>query len=116
MAGLVAVGIGIALFAPKLVSSALPLLLLAACPLSMLLMMVAMGNMGRGSAASTPRQLKGMPAHTALSREEQLALLREQFQSLQSQQANIASQINILEQAELQSTLSRSRSDAVDRL
>jgi len=45
IAALAAVGVGLYAFAPGLVAAALPLLILAACPLSMLLMMRAMGSM-----------------------------------------------------------------------
>ena len=45
LAGLAVVGVGIFLVAPGLALAALPLLLLAACPLSMLLMMKSMGGM-----------------------------------------------------------------------
>ena len=44
VAALVAVGAGVALFAPNLVSAAIPLLIVAACPLSMILMMRTMGD------------------------------------------------------------------------
>lgn len=90
VAGLAAVGVGIAFLAPKLVLGALPLLLLAACPLSMLLMMVTINGMDQRSATSTRRQLKGTTASSVLSREEQLAQLREQLQNLQQQQEVIA--------------------------
>ena len=46
IAGLTAAGIGIYVFAPTWAVGALPLLIVAACPLSMLLMMRAMGSMG----------------------------------------------------------------------
>lgn len=110
VAGLAAVGVGIAVLAPKLVLGALPLLLLAACPLSMLLMMVTMNGMGQRSATSTRRQLKGTTASSVLSREEQLAQLREHLQNLQERQEVIARQINALEQNERQSTFDKDRS------
>ncbi|MHB8576415.1 MAG: heavy metal-binding domain-containing protein [Dehalococcoidia bacterium] len=44
--GLAVVGAGIWILDPKLIAAAFPLLLLAACPLSMLLMMGGMGKMG----------------------------------------------------------------------
>lgn len=46
VAGLAAVGIGVALLVPNALAAALPLLVLAACPLSMIVMMGAMGGMG----------------------------------------------------------------------
>jgi uncharacterized protein YlxW (UPF0749 family) len=109
LAGLAAVGVGIAFLAPKLALGALPLLLLAACPLSMLLMMATMNGMGERSATSTRRQLKGTTASSVLSREEQLAQLRKQLQNLQQQQEVIARQINALEQNERQSTFDGDR-------
>ncbi len=42
--GLALVAIGVAVFAPRALASALPLLLVAACPLSMILMMTMMGG------------------------------------------------------------------------
>ena len=43
---LAAAGVGIYVFAPGWAAAALPLLIVAVCPLSMLLMMRAMGPMG----------------------------------------------------------------------
>lgn len=44
VAVLVAVGVGVALVAPNLISAAIPLLIVAACPLSMVVMMRSMGS------------------------------------------------------------------------
>ena len=41
---LVAVGVGLALIAPNMISSAIPLLIVAACPISMVVMMRSMGS------------------------------------------------------------------------
>ena len=46
IAALAAVGVGVYALAPGLAVAAVPLLVLAVCPLSMLLMMRAMGSMG----------------------------------------------------------------------
>lgn len=46
IAALAAMGIGLYALAPGAALAAVPLLVLAACPLSMLLMMRAMGSMG----------------------------------------------------------------------
>lgn len=51
LAGLGVVALGIFLVAPTMVLGALPLLLLAACPLSMLFMMRGMNGMGNHAAA-----------------------------------------------------------------
>lgn len=48
IAALAAIGIGLYALVPGAATAALPLLVLAACPLSMLLMMRAMGSMGGG--------------------------------------------------------------------
>lgn len=46
IAAVVAIGIGVYALAPGVAGGAVPLLVLAVCPLSMLLMMRAMGSMG----------------------------------------------------------------------
>ena len=48
IAGLVAVAVGIYLYSPGLALAALPFLIFAACPLSMLVMMKMMMGMGTG--------------------------------------------------------------------
>lgn len=57
--GLAAAGIGLFLVAPNMAAAALPFLVLAACPLSMLLMMGAMGGMRGGQCASEPQAVGG---------------------------------------------------------
>lgn len=49
LVGLAVVGIAIAVLAPGLVGAAFPLLLVAACPLSMVVMMLAVRQPGQGS-------------------------------------------------------------------
>ncbi len=85
LAGLVMVGVGIYLVAPGLLAEALPILLLAACPLSMLLMMWAMQHTP-GQDQQTTQDTDGV----GLSREEQLARLR-------AEQAALADRIGELE-------------------
>jgi hypothetical protein len=70
LAGLVAVGVVIYLIGPNLIAAALPILLLAACPLSMLLMMWSMQHT-QGQEKQTPQE-----RDVGLTREEQLARLR----------------------------------------
>lgn len=99
VAGLAAVGLGIWLVAPNLVGPALPLLILAACPLSMLFM--ARGMQGgqcstRPAAQSEP---VGRPADVRLTREEQLAELKAQLAILQTRQQAIGREIAELEAA-----------------
>jgi hypothetical protein len=85
LAALAAVGVGIYLVAPDMVLAALPILLLAACPLSMLLMMWSMQHT-QGQGHQTPHE-----PDVGLTREEQVAQLR-------TQQAALADQIAALEQ------------------
>lgn len=55
LAGLAAVGVGVYAFAPGLFAAAVPLLLLAVCPLSMVAMMAAMnGGKGQRKAPADP--------------------------------------------------------------
>ncbi|WP_072016010.1 DUF2933 domain-containing protein [Leptolyngbya sp. KIOST-1] len=109
LVGLVAIGIAIAILAPQLTLSALPLLLLAACPLSMFLMMVMMNRMDKDSTpAPSHRSASHLPASTLLNRDVQLAQLREHLQQLQTQHEAIAHQINTLEQSEQRSSSSSS--------
>ncbi len=89
LAGLGAVGVGIYLVAPNLVAAALPILLLAVCPLSMLLMMKGM----QGSQYEA-QERQALQEETGLTREEQVARLR-------TRQATLADQIDALEQDEL---------------
>ncbi len=86
-----AAGIGLYVVAPNLVVAALPLLLLAACPLAMILMMKGMnGNQGEAHGQRASQQ-----ADADLTREEQITRLRWQ-------QADLDNQINALEQEEPQ--------------
>ena len=91
VAGLAAVAVGILLVQPRLFISALPVLLVAACPLSMVLMMWGMRSMGQSAppVVAAPRQ----QADQELSPNEQLARLRGQLSDLQSAQLAIAEQI-----------------------
>ncbi len=69
LVGLAAVGVGIYVIAPGTVVAAFPILSLAACPLSMLLMMKAMRESpGEHGGSRVPDD--------GLTREEQLARMR----------------------------------------
>lgn len=96
LAGLGAVGVGIAVLAPQLFAAALPFLLLALCPLSMLFMMGSMRNMN-GSQQDTAHSTPG----NDLSRSGQITLLK-------TQQTALADQLKALERddaaAQLQAT------------
>lgn len=82
ISALVAVGGGILLFAPGLIGAALPLLIVAACPLSMMLMMKTMGNGNEQNAAAAAAaqpvdRAEQLRAELAASRREQQRLARE---------------------------------------
>lgn len=81
LAGLAVLGVGIYAIAPNL-AAALPILLLAICPLSMMFMMKSMGE-------TQERQTPG-EADGGLTREERLARPR-------TEQAELAEQIDALE-------------------
>lgn len=92
LAGLGAAGVGLYLVAPGLAVAALPLLLLAVCPLSMLLMMKGMQG---GKCETQGRRAPQETDTTDLTREEQITQLR-------GQQAALADRIEALEQEEPQ--------------
>lgn len=81
--GLVAVGVGIYALAPNLAVAALPVLLLAICPLSMMFMMRGMqhGQDAQGSRDEKGEQDAGENAED-LDREEQISRLRDQQQNI----------------------------------
>jgi hypothetical protein len=96
LAGLAALGVGIYLVAPDLMLAALPILLLAACPLSMLLMMWGMQHtQGQG-------QQRSQEPDVGLTREERIA-------RLQAQQAALADRIGELEREETRPAENRKR-------
>jgi hypothetical protein len=95
VAGLAAVAVGLFLFQPRLFTAALPVLLVAACPLSMLLMM--WGMRGMSQPAPTPETAPQPVADRQLTPHEQIAGLRSQLSELQSAQLAITDQIRSLE-------------------
>ena len=99
LAGLAAVAVAMYLVAPNAILAALPLLVLLACPLSMVAMMWGMRGMGRMQAAhgQPSRETLASAPTVPLSREEQLASLRAQLQQVGAQKASIARQIEQLE-------------------
>lgn len=94
LAGLAVLGVGIYAVAPNLAAAALPILLLAICPLSMLFMMK--GMQGDGGAGDRPQILE---TGTGPNREERLARLR-------TEHTNLAEQIGALERDETRSRTS----------
>jgi hypothetical protein len=86
IAGLAVLALGLFVVAPKLVPRVAPLLLVAACPASMLVMMWGMrGNQGRSGECSRPSESAGA-ARSAQSPEEELAALRSQVSRMTAQQ------------------------------
>lgn len=80
---LAVVGLGILAFAPNLIGAALPLLLVAACPLSMLLMMRGMSRMSGAKNGSCSTKDTDEPT----SADRELAELRAEIVRLRSEQA-----------------------------
>lgn len=80
LAALAAVGVGVYALAPNLVAAATPLLVLALCPLSMLLMMRAMGS-GSGRSCETPSNSTDTAGELAQLRAEVAALNRRQAEA-----------------------------------
>ncbi len=95
IAGLSALGLGIWVVAPSFVGAALPLLLVLACPLSMLFMMRGMGGSQCASQGSQVRR----PAAAGLTREEQLAEMKAQLASIKAEHDTIAREIGEMEAA-----------------
>jgi hypothetical protein len=93
LAGLAVVGVIVWVMAPRLVLAALPLLLVVACPLSMLVMM---GGMRGGQSA----QANQLPA-AGRTRDEQVAELRARLLNVQAEQEVIARQIAEIENPEI---------------
>ena len=88
------VGVGLFVYAPGLALSALPFLVIAICPLSMLLMMGAMNGMGGDSKSGEGCAMSGQKQPEG--REGELAQLK-------AQQVELASKIDSLEAEELDS-------------
>ncbi len=86
IAGVAAVGAGLLVFAPGLAAAALPFLVLAICPLSMVFMMGAMNGMGQTSPTGATRAVGGQQPR---NRNERLAELEMQQQALANQIATL---------------------------
>ncbi len=95
--GLVVVGLGVWAVAPNLIGAAVPLLLVAACPLSMFFMMRGMGGMGGGQGADQPQQAMPLAAPEGQQPAGSLAELKARSAGLQAQHERIAREIARLE-------------------
>lgn len=103
LVALFAIGIVVTVTMPQLALSVLPLLLLAACPISMILMMSMMNRTDqRPKPNSSHLDLGNLSVDSSFDRDEQLAQLQEHLYYLQTQQDLIARQIRTLEQSEQQ--------------
>lgn len=96
--GLAAVGVGLFALAPNLALAALPFLLIAVCPLSMLVMALYMGR-GMKQGTTSDAGLCHVPGgiNAAPEPQERLVQLRSQLQQVQEQRGAIARQISELE-------------------
>ena len=86
IAGVAAAGVGLFVFAPGLAAAALPFLVLAICPLSMVFMMGAMNGNGMGQASPSGAVEVGQQPR---NRAERLTELAAQQQALASQIATL---------------------------
>ena len=102
IAGLAGVGLAVWAVAPNLIGAALPVLLVAACPLSMLLMGRGMagGQCSTPTQQSAPNERAGQPVGLRLTHDEQLAELKAQLTILEVRQQAIAREIADLEPAD----------------
>ena len=82
VAALAVVGLIVGIVAPQLLLGAIPLLILAACPLSMLFMMRGMQGGGQSSSQSPQVRPSRIEGNT---REERIAALKGQLASTQAQ-------------------------------
>lgn len=99
------VAVGLFVLAPDLAAAALPFLVLAICPLSMILMMVMMnGSKDESDAACSPGSTNTDSSRPSETPEEQLA-------SLRAQQKNLAPKIDAL-QSQASRTPGAHRSEA----
>ena len=101
IAGLAVVGVIVLVVAPQFLWVALPLLIVAACPLSMLFMMRSMSG-GSNQAPSQPSLLQGdsLPAG-GLTRDERLTELQSRLSNVQAESEAIARQIAEIESPEV---------------
>ncbi len=88
VAGLAVIGLGVWAIAPNLIGATVPLLLLAACPLSMILMMRGMGGMGGGQSATQPAQTS-QPTRALGTPEEHLAELKARHEAIAAEIAQL---------------------------
>ena len=92
--GLAIAGVGVLILAPQLMIAALPILLIAICPLSMLLMGKAMMSGSLRMGAPAPESIEAAyRAVPSLDRDQEVAVLHAQLQAMSDQQAMLADQL-----------------------
>lgn len=84
-AGLTAAGVAVFAFAPNLIGAALPVLIIAACPLSMVVMMRAMTG---GSRCDTASNGTDAESNTATSPSE-VARLQAEIDQLRAERSEV---------------------------
>jgi hypothetical protein len=99
LTGLAVVALLVLIVAPQFFWAALPILLVAACPLSMLFMMRGMSG-SENATGSRPAQIQRDQLPAGLTRDEDLAQLQSRMSSLQAEQEAIARQIAGMESPE----------------
>src|SRR5260221_10626606 len=101
IAGFAMVALLVLVVAPQFIWAALPILLVAACPLSMLFMMRGMSGNGN-STASQLAQMQGDQLLVAgVTRDEHLAALKSRLSSMQTEQETLAHQIAEMDSPEV---------------
>lgn len=104
VAGLAVVGLGVWAVAPNLIGAALPFLILAICPLSMVFMMRGMGGTGGRSRAVPARAEQpartGEPSQIAETRDEQLAQLKVRHEEIAREIAQLEAERDPVARAE----------------
>ena len=104
--GLAAGGVGIFLVAPGIAAAALPLLILAACPLSMMLMMKSMGGAGHEPPPSEAAHADGADRVTAL---------RGELAELGRRQERLAAELATIDPGEARASSSTSDAPATQQ-
>ena len=97
LGGLAVAGLAVGIAAPGLLRAALPLLFLAACPLSMLFMMKGMKH--GGDARTTELDTAAGPARE-VTREDEMAALRAELTGVEARRDAVARRLTALEAAE----------------
>ena len=101
LAGLAVVAGVVLILAPQFIWVALPILLVAACPLSMLFMMRGMSGSGNQSASQPAQPQENRLPAARSTRDEHLAELKSRLSGVQAEQEAIARRIAEMESPEV---------------